>query len=94
MPKNTQENVFKLGDSVTAYEAEKYIVDLTNFVSELSADVPAIIDATEIEVIDTAGCQLIDIAMVIARKRAAKLECQFSAPVESAFKALGLEEAV
>lgn len=80
------------GNRLTAYETADHLNALNTFISELERDAPATIDASATANVDTAGCQLIDLALTAARKKEAALEVKLSEAVQQAFSILGLGE--
>ena len=78
------------GARLTAYEAPDHLDDLTAFINEASENTPAHVDAGQVETIDTAGCQMIDLAITAARHKKAKLELHLSVAVQEAFSGLGI----
>lgn len=82
------------GARVTAPEAEKYLDALAVFIADLEEGILAEIDATQTKVIDSAGCQLIDMAILAAENRSVRLTHKLSEPVKKALKELGLRQEV
>lgn len=81
------------GERLTAYDAPEHMDDLSTFVKEMEEGATAEVDASAITNIDTAGCQFIDLALTVARKKAEggiKLEVKLSEAVRQAFETLGL----
>lgn len=90
MADNTK-NTLAFGERLTAYEAPEHLESLHMFLQEVAEDRPASVDATAVSNIDTAGCQLLDLAITGARKKKARLEVNLSDPVRQAFHTLGLQ---
>lgn len=91
MPKKAAPCLLKLEQSLTAFDVQNKLDHLTEWLTSLAADGEAMIDASTVQKIDTAGCQFIDMAIVAGKKKCKQLHLDLSPMVLEAFKALGVD---
>ena len=91
MAKKNNDTQLAFGENITAYEAAEVLDNLNGFIGNLEDGQTATIDASATQNIDTAGCQLIDMAILAAKKKRAQLNLVLSDSVRNAFETLGLE---
>lgn len=87
----TKKQQISFGTTLTANEAIEHMDAVNQFIGQMKADVVAVIDAGNVTYIDTAGCQLIDLAITAALMKKAKPEVCLSEPVQQAFGVLGIQ---
>ena len=78
------------GTRLTAYEALDYLDDLNAFIAQMTPESLVCVDAGQIETIDTAGCQMIDLAITAAQHKKVQLEIHLSDAVRNALVNLGI----
>ena len=89
MAKKIKPHLF-FGARLTAYEAPDHLDDLNAFIRDGEHNTLVCVDAGHVETIDTAGCQMIDLAITAARYKKARLELNLSDAVRNAFNCLGI----
>ncbi len=89
--KDTKEISLVFNSDMTAYEAASNLKRVNTWVSKVKKGSKVVIDGSAINNIDTAGCQIIDMAITAAQQKNADVACHFSEPVKKSFEVLGLE---
>lgn len=91
MAKKAKPCLLKLEQSLTAFDVQKELDQLVQWLGSLVEDGEAMIDASTIQKIDTAGCQFIDMAITAGKKKCKQLHLDLSPMVLEGFKALGVD---